>query len=380
MTARSNGAVPKGESPAIALQCEFLSSRGGGLPASVLPVAARLGTLKPHLVTFDPPPGGLTDAPVFQATRARAPMRCDAHKALQSPGVRLVHTHGLWTGLSVAALDWARRTGGPTLVSPHGMLDGWAMTRSRWKKRAAMALVERRHLNSATCVHALTEHERSTLRALGVTAPIAVVPNGVSQPDPLEVGPPHWLDRPTLLFLGRIHEKKGLLPLMAAWSKASSGLPGWQLAIAGWEDGACEVRTEAAGCKGRVVFPGPLYGADKQAALTHASAFVLPSHSEGMPIAVLEAMAHGRPVLMSPACALPEAVDAGAAARISTDPEAMAVSLTHRLNDGDWLAEAGRAGRRLVAERFDWDTIADLWRAIYLWALGEAPRPAAIDG
>ncbi|MEM8852603.1 MAG: glycosyltransferase [Pseudomonadota bacterium] len=380
MTARSTGGMTQGACPAIALQCEYLSSRGGGLPASVLPVAARLGGLKPHLVTFDPPPGGLTDAPVFQAKKARAPMRCDAHKALRFHGVQLVHTHGLWTGLSTAALNWAQRTGGPTLVSPHGMLDGWAMTRSRWKKRAAMALVERRHLNSATCVHALTEHERSTLRTLGVTAPIAVVPNGVSQPDPLALSPPAWLDRPTLLFLGRIHEKKGLLPLIAAWSKASGRLEGWQLAIAGWEDGPCDVRAEAARCEGRIIFPGPLYGDDKQAALTHASAFVLPSHSEGMPIAVLEAMAHGRPVLMSAACALPEAVDAGAAARISTDHDAMAVSLTQHLNDADWLGEAGKAGRKLVAERFDWDKIADLWRAIYLWALGEAPRPAAIDG
>ncbi len=69
----------------------------------------------------------------------------------------VLHTHGLWTYLSIAVPRWAKRHNRPYIVSPHGMLDVWALNRSRAKKRIASTLYERRHLSRASCLHALCQ-------------------------------------------------------------------------------------------------------------------------------------------------------------------------------------------------------------------------------
>ncbi|MEM9701367.1 MAG: glycosyltransferase, partial [Planctomycetota bacterium] len=128
----------------------------------------------------------------------------------------VTHSHGLWYHTSAATAEWGRRSGRPWVVSPHGMLDPWAVRRSRWKKRLAWALAERAHLTGAGCLHALAESEADAARAFGVKTPICVIPNGVSLDAPRPDQPPPWGekanqdDRRTLLFLGRLHPKKGL--------------------------------------------------------------------------------------------------------------------------------------------------------------------------
>ena len=357
----------------IAVQCALLSRRGGGLPAAVLPVAARLaGTHEVTLVTCDPPdvtPEGVA----LRVLGARGPLVPGAARALRGIAPEVVHTHGLWTGLSVAA----RRTGGVRVVSPHGMLEPWALSQSAARKRIALGLVERGHMAGAGAIHALTEAEARDIRALGLTAPVAVIPNGVD-PAPLSPPPPPaWIDRPTLLFLGRLHPKKGLAELVRAFGAASGDLPGWRLAIAGWEDGMPDLRQLAAevGQGADIVFPGPLHGDAKAAALAHAAAFVLPSRSEGLPMTVLEAWAAGCPVLMTDACNLPEGFGAGAAARIETEPTRMAKAFRRHLPDAAWRRAAGAAGRALVARDFAWDTVAVRFDALYAHLAGRGPAP-----
>ena len=289
----------------------------------------------------------------------------------------IVHTHGLWTPLSAAALAWRRRTGRPTVVSPHGMLDAWALKKSAPKKRLALALYERAHLESASFVHVLNAAEAEALRSLGIRTPVAIVPNGVD-PDPPRPAAPSFMDRPTLLFLGRLTPKKGVFELIAAFGQAASQLPGWRLALAGWQDQAADYRAEAAATGADIVFPGPLYGADKDAAYANAAAFVLPSYSEGLPITVLEAWAAGCPVLMTRACNLPEGFAEGAAAEISTEPAAMAEVLVRRLSDEGWREAAGAAGERLVRRDFGWDDIADTFIDLYAYALHGGTKPAAL--
>lgn len=262
-------------------------------------------------------------------------------------------------------------------MSPHGMLDPWALKFSRWKKRAVMAISERKHLDGAI-IHALSFAELDAIRALGIVSPVAVIPNGVDPAPAAALPPPDWMDRPTLLFLGRLHPKKGIAQLITAWSLVADLLPDWQLAIAGWMDGATSFSEQAAQTNGRTIFVGPLYGAAKEAAYAHACAFVLPSFSEGLPMTVLEAWAHGCPVLMTDACNLPEGFDTGAAAQISTEPITMAAVLLAHLSDEAWLVSAGAAGRRLVSERFIWDAVAEEFRALYNWALGSGPKPRTV--
>lgn len=298
----------------------------------------------------------------------------------------VVHTNGLWSWASVAAASWARRTQRALIVSPHGMLDEWALEHSRLRKRVALILFERDHLSRAVCLHALTEAEARSILNAGFKMPIAVIPNGIDVAPAEAIFPlPGCLsgdNRQILLFLGRLHPKKGISPLLAAWAKALLLKPNlgktWRLVIAGWDDGGhSEAYQRAAGQLGvgeSVVFCGPLFGADKAAAYAHARAFILPSFSEGLPMTVLEAWSHSCAVFATKHCNLPEGFRSGAAIQITTDADEMAAVLVNSLSNLEQLADIGEAGRQLVIRQFTWARISAQWRQVYAWAAGRRPQ------
>lgn len=297
-------------------------------------------------------------------------------RALALGGFDVVHQHGIWQATSVAVAAWRRRTGRPVMISPRGMLDPWALQNSGWKKRLVGRLYERANILNASSLHALAGSEAEAIRAYHPNARIDVIPNGTDLPtDTPGVFRPDFLPddgRKTLLFIGRIHPKKGIVELLDAFSQLKDNRPDlaaqWRLVIAGWDDGghqdAMERGISERGLVGDVVLPGPLYSANKDAALRHADAFVLPSHSEGLPMSVLEAWAYRLPVLMTDACNLPEGFAAGAAYRIHLSPDDFVIDLASALSADD-LATRGEAGRTLVANRFGWAEIAHRHQTVY---------------
>ncbi len=158
----------------------------------------------------------------------------------------------------------------------------------------------------------------------------------------------------------------------------------WRLVVAGWDDGG-----HAAGLKSlarelglsqrEVLFHGPRFGKDKAALLTHADAFILPSYSEGFPMAVLEAWSYSLPVFMTQECNMPEGFAVDAAMEITTEP----AELAQRLGDLMTMSEnerraMGAAGRRLVEDRFTWDRITADMHEVYNWVLGGGPPPSCV--
>lgn len=312
-------------------------------------------------------------------------------KALLSEPLDVVHQHGLWLYPSVAVSGYRARTRSPTVISPHGMLDPWALQNSAWKKRIARKLFEDRNLRGAACLHALNDSEAASIRAFGLKNPIAVIPNGVHLPDPKDPTPPRPAflgddGRRALLFLGRIHPKKGLAETLSAWAILKRIAPNiirsWRLVVAGWDDGNyltdLSQRASDLGLAKDVTFPGPLFGPEKLAALRYADAFILASHSEGLPMAILEAWAHRIPVFMTRACNLPEGLAANAAIEISTDPDNIARALADRLCDPD-LGSIGDAGGALVERRFTWEAVLAEQVQVYKWLVRGTPRPDCVN-
>ncbi len=313
-------------------------------------------------------------------------------RLLEHGAFDLLHVHGLWMYQSIAALTWARRGGAPYVVSPHGMLDPWALRNSRWKKRIAERLFETAHLRHASCLHALCRQELEAIRAYGLRNPVCVIPNGV-EPAVRGVRDPQWRsalprNAKILLFFGRLHPKKGLNNLIDAWWKAlNAGTPHgktWHLVVAGMGSEAYRRElielVESRGLKDRVHLVGPQYGEDKSATLQAADAFILPSVSEGQPMAVLEAWAYSLPALITPACNLQEGFEQGAALRIGTDVESIADSLAQLFGlSPEALLRIGDAGARLAADTFNWHRIADRFEEVYRWLLGQADRPDCVD-
>ncbi|MER9200803.1 glycosyltransferase [Mesorhizobium sp. M0933] len=312
-------------------------------------------------------------------------------RVLDAANLDLVHTHGLWMYPSMAAARWAVRSGKPLMVSPRGMLDPWALQRSAWKKRIAALVFEDRHLRKAACVHALNRDEYEAIRSYGLTNPIAVIPNGVDLPSAsVRPEPPEWAeglgeDVRVLLFLGRLHPKKGIENLLYAWSKViQEGVAkSWCLAVAGWdqEGHLAELQhlSERIQLGSSVRFVGPQFNEQKAASLNYADAFILPSFSEGLPMAVLEAWAYGLPVLMTRQCNLPEGFDARAAVEIPQEPREMSEILTAFLRQPhEQHLAMGSRGRQLVENHFAWGGIARQMADVYRWLDGHGDPPGTV--
>jgi len=292
------------------------------------------------------------------------------------------------------------------------MLDKWALANSRWKKVLAALAFEDTVMRDAACLHALCESEADAIRAYGLTQRIEVIPNGVELPEgsfkfsDLSF---QTRDRKMLLFLGRIHPKKGLVGALQAWAKLRNSPSAirdseqWQFVIAGWDQGGHEaelkalcadlglriansglseslklnsykLKTHPPEAEGAdVVFCGPVFGEDKEALLRSADAFILPSFSEGLPMSVLEAWAYGLPVVMTPECNLPEGVACQAALEIRSGGGSFQGSdfsfqqgLRTLLEMSDReRADMGMRGRRLVEGKFTWQKVATNMKALY---------------
>ena len=309
--------------------------------------------------------------------------------ALAERNPDLVHTHGLFYYTSHLARHYSVKKNQPYLVSPHGMLDPWALANSRWKKRMAGWIFENRHLADAACLHSLCTAETEAIRACGLKQPIVQIPNGIDIPLQLTTSLPPWHSlvepgRKVLLYLGRIHPKKGLENLIKAWSRVmAEGDTDWVLVIAGWDqDGhSAELRKIAADMqlKRSVLFLGPQFGEDKASCYAGADAFVLPSLSEGLPMVILEAWAFGLPVLMTPQCNLPEGFASGAALSVIPQVDDLHRGLVElvTLSDNDRRL-MGERGLELVKSQFSWGRITAEMLAVYTWLLGGGETPSCV--
>jgi poly(glycerol-phosphate) alpha-glucosyltransferase len=296
--------------------------------------------------------------------------------ALLAAELDLVHLHGIWMYPSQAASRWAARTKRPYVISPHGMLDPWILGRGKLKKAIARMGYERRSWRRASRFHVLTEAEAADVGAATARDDSIVIPNAV----PLAAGA---ADRqPALVYLGRIHPKKNIAALVAGWRQARDVLRpiGATLRIAGWgEPEHVEALRQQLAADGGddFAFLGPVYGAEKAALIGSARFVVLPSHSEGLPVAILEAWAAGTPTLMSQHCHLPEGYARGAAIDCGTDAAEIAAALRRAftLPEARWR-EMADAASGLVRDRFAPEAVAQRWREAY----GALIRPSVDEG
>jgi len=290
----------------------------------------------------------------------------------------IVHAHGLWTYASYVAGAVSRERQCPLILSPHGELEPHALTLSTKKKAIASKLFVQDNLARASCLCVLTEREKSSARSYGFTKRIEIIPSGVSQarPSPSEeiaafrsrfdVKP----NERVLLYLSRIAPIKNLPLLLKAFSRNVRIRPDWKLLIAGPDERGHvnEVRglIRDLGIQDSVSFVGAVSGREKSCAFSAASLYVLPSVSEGLPIAVLEAMSYAKPILITDGWNFPIATDAVFAWRASTQEQAFEKTLLEAMNCSDEaLTRMGIESRSIVRRHFDWEFIARRMLKVY---------------
>ena len=294
--------------------------------------------------------------------------------------VDIVHNHSLWSMVNVAA-GWAVPGRGAKLVtSPRGTLSSWALSRSPGFKGLLWPL-QRRALAKADLLHATSEDEYQEIRALGFTAPVVVVPNGIDLPV-MHQQPVNRKDDGlrTLLFLSRIHPKKGLDNLLQAWIRIQGRYPDWRLVIAGRGEAAhvqaVQALAKTLGAQ-RVDFPGPLYGEAKAQAYWDADLFVLPTHSENFGMVVAEALAHGCPAIVSTGAPWRGLHTESCGWWVANDIETLAATLTVAMGlPADELTAMGLCGRAWMERDYAWTAIGMKMGAAYRWLITGDERPS----
>ncbi|MHC5233421.1 glycosyltransferase [Brucella sp. LJL56] len=275
-----------------------------------------------------------------------------------------VHLHGVWETNLLRASVLCRRYRVPYCICCCGMLDKWSMQQSAWKKKLALKLGFRRMLDGAAFIHALNGDEIDLMRPLGLKPPSMIIPNGIFLSEVEGDGTIVVRGLPKrryVLFLSRLHYKKGLDILADAFRRVALLFPDVDLVVAGPDGGAEEEfrqRIHQYGLDARVHMTGGLYGPAKIAALKQSACFCLPSRQEGFSVAITEALACGVPVAITDACHFPEVAEAGAGVVCSLDPMAVASALERILEDPDRAKRMGMAGAKLVRDNYTWQRIA----------------------
>ncbi|MBE2179886.1 MAG: glycosyltransferase [Chthoniobacterales bacterium] len=294
-------------------------------------------------------------------------------------GAEWFHGHGLYVWTNMWLGGEARRRGRPLVYHPHGFFDPWILRRSKKKKQLAHWLFEDRNFSHVRWWRALSAKEADQIRAVvGKQAKIEVIPNGVDLAECDSAGvksndeespsacPSAWTTRKRpkrLLFLSRIHPKKGLDLLVPAWGRLVGEFPDWELLIVGPDEGGYRAKVErmisetGGGDACRIC--GTVAGAEKHALLRTADMFVLPSYSEGFPMAVLEAAAHRVPAVQTSECNFPELTAAGGAWECLPESGDLERALRQALAADDAeRRERGSAARNLIETRYTWGRLA----------------------
>lgn len=314
-------------------------------------------------------------------------LKKSAHQ-ISSNRFDIVHQHGIWTGASSASLIFAKKKKIPTVVAPHGSLSPWVLNLSRWKKKIALAMYEEANLRLASTLHATSENEISDFRDFGLKNPIAYIQNGIQEKylritgnanrfrEQYQIDP----EKRILFFLSRISPKKGLIMLINAIDEIKEAFDPWVLIIAGIDefDHQKEIESEInkLGLSDRIKIIGPLFNEAKNDAFASSELFILPSHSEGSPMVVLDSLAAGVPVITTKASSWKELNDyhCGWWTEINSDSIAKALREAIKMTRDD-LQIMGENGKKLIAEKYTWTRLAQKTLMLYNWILKNGDKP-----
>jgi len=305
----------------------------------------------------------------------------DSHAA-RVGAAQIIHDNGIWSLFNAKVASYALRNGIPLICSPRGMLEPWALAHHGTRKRIAWLTYQRSILKQASAFHATSQEEACAIRALGFAQPILVAPIGVYAPPPRSQARESLADPRyrVMLFMSRIHEKKGLMPLLEAWNRVRPR--GWQLKIAGYDDGLAPLlmsRMENLRLGDSVVYLGPVEGQRKEDLLTEAEVFVLPSFSENFGIVVPEALMRGCPVIATRGTPWEAVAKVGCGwwVAATSNELASAIELATSRTPAE-LSGMGAIGRSWVELEFSWPSIAARTLTFYEWLLGAGARPEGV--
>jgi glycosyltransferase involved in cell wall biosynthesis len=282
---------------------------------------------------------------------------------LSAKEIDLIHLQHIWNPYIQVMAFWARKKNIPYIITPRGMLEPWIMANNPWKKKIALFLYQKKAIQRAAHIHATAQMEADNVKNLGFSNPISIVPNGIDLSEIKKVKKVYGSKK--VVFLSRIHPKKGIELLLEAWR--SMDTKDWTLEIAGNGEGAY-IKTLTQSVEGlkNVHFVGPQYGEAKWDFLRSADVMVLPTFSENFGIVVAEALAVGVPVITTKGTPWEDLERYQCGWWIELSVSTLKRSLEEAMQaPQDHIKSMGINGQRLVKDKYDIKTVAQNMRLLY---------------
>lgn len=274
----------------------------------------------------------------------------------------IVHVNCCWMPQCAFTQKWAQGLGYKVILSPHGMLEPWIISRHYWtKKLPALILYQKSAIINANCIHATAESEKENILKLSLNDKIEVVANGIDI-ESIKVKN-NWERNNNILFLSRVHVKKGIEILLNVIALLKNNLNGYTINIAGEGDPdyieTLKNTAKDLGINEMVNFCGGVYGNNKWELFRNADVFILPTYSENFGIVVCEALASGTPVITTKGTPWNELNTENCGWWTDITTEAIKNALLSFLSlSTDELKEMGYNGRKLVEKKYSTKKIA----------------------
>lgn len=366
--------VDGGPAYSVPRLCESLAAAGAEVQlmsvGAGVPTPTGNGRMNEHRFAWD-----YRHVPVLRAMRASSELarslRCGAVCA------DVIHNHGMWLLPNVYAGREGARANRPLVIAPRGMLSPAALSFSAWKKKLFWRLLQARANAMAACYHATSDQEFQEIRAFGISAPVAVIPNGIDVEESPKFHQPAGAR--TVLTLGRIHPKKGLEALLRAWQRVESSRPEWRLRIVGPSEGGHDVQLKKLAADlglARMTIEDAVYGVEKARVYREASLFVLSTLNENFGMTVAEALAAGVPVVATKGAPWKGLEEQRCGWWVDGQAESLSAALLRATAMPEReLLTFGERGRAWMKRDFSWAHVATEMLQLYTWLAAKGERP-----
>ena len=303
---------------------------------------------------------------------------------LKSEKFNLIQIQSMWDLPYHKVMVEARKLGIPYIVTPRGMLEPWSLSQKKWKKKLAWWLYQRNDVQKSVSVFTTAKMEADHVGNLGITTRKAVIPNGI-ETDSYPCKTSIDVVNKQVLFLSRVHVKKGIEILFDAWKLIHSEFADWQLFVVGnGEDEyiqSLENRVERLGLKDSIRILPPVFGNDKTRIYQESALFCLPSFSENFGLVIAEAMSCGTPVITTTNCPwdILNETNTGWCIDLSVDNLEYALREALSMSPAE-LYDMGQRASKLIRDNFDYRIVARKTLCLYEWLLGGGNKPEFVYG
>lgn len=305
-------------------------------------------------------------------------------KYLHSINKQIFHIHGTWSPFYHWATKHARDNNIPYIISPRGNLEPWCLNEKKYKKKLALWLYQNEDLKHASCIYTSGELEAYNIRSLGYPNPIAIIPNGIDISTYPFKNKQKDKEKRQILFLSRIHPKKGLDLLIKAWKDlAPIYSTNWNIAIVGNGERAyinhLNHLIERLDIQDSVQILPPTFGKEKIDLYHNSDLFVLPTYSENFGMVIAEAMACGLPVITTKNTPWGCIEKEKCGWWINLSLEELKRTLIEALNTPLALLEQmGVNSRNCIETNFSLEITSSMTYELYQWLIGNTDKPAFV--